>query len=81
VDEDGYFGEPIAAHYDQSTAEMGEPGAVDRVTGLLAELPATAGRWSWGSAPGGSPCRWRGAASPSTASTTSDSKQHVSVWE
>ena len=38
MDEDGYFGEPIATHYDQSTAEMGEPGAVDRVTGLLAEL-------------------------------------------
>jgi len=38
VDEDGYFGEPVAAHYDQSTAEIGEPGAVDRVTGLLAEL-------------------------------------------
>ena len=38
MDEDGYFGEPIATHYDQLTAEMGEPGAVDRVTGLLAEL-------------------------------------------
>jgi SAM-dependent methyltransferase len=38
VDEDGYFGERIAAHYDASTGEMWEPEAVDPAVGLLAEL-------------------------------------------
>ena len=37
-DEDGYFGEPIAANYDESSAEMFTPGAVDPAVGLLAEL-------------------------------------------
>ncbi|MFI1208668.1 class I SAM-dependent DNA methyltransferase [Streptomyces sp. NPDC020802] len=37
-DEDGYFGEPVAATYDQSSAEMFAPGAVDPAVGLLAEL-------------------------------------------
>lgn len=37
-DEDGYFGEGVAATYDESTAEMSEPGAVDPVVDLLAEL-------------------------------------------
>jgi SAM-dependent methyltransferase len=38
VDEDGYFGERIAAGYDASTEEMGEPGAVDPAVSLLAGL-------------------------------------------
>jgi SAM-dependent methyltransferase len=38
VDEDGYFGERIAARYDTSTAEMWGPGTVDPPVGLLAEL-------------------------------------------
>jgi SAM-dependent methyltransferase len=38
VDEDGYFGERIAAQYDTSTAEMWGPGTVDPPVGLLAEL-------------------------------------------
>ncbi|MBV1936835.1 class I SAM-dependent methyltransferase [Streptomyces sp. BV286] len=37
-DEDGYFGEPVAATYDESSAEMFAPGAVDPAVGLLAEL-------------------------------------------
>ncbi|MER6130630.1 class I SAM-dependent methyltransferase [Streptomyces sp. NPDC001815] len=37
-DEDGYFGEPVAATYDASSAEMFAPGAVDPAVGLLAEL-------------------------------------------
>ena len=35
---DGYFGEPVAARYDQTSAEMFEPGVVDPAVGLLAEL-------------------------------------------
>jgi len=38
VDEDGYFGERIAAGYDASTEEMGEPGAVDPAVSFLAGL-------------------------------------------
>ena len=36
-DEDGYFGERVAATYDES-AEIFEPGAVNAVVGFLAEL-------------------------------------------
>ncbi len=35
---DGYFGERVAAGYDESTADMFEPAAVDPVVGVLAEL-------------------------------------------
>jgi SAM-dependent methyltransferase len=41
-DQDGYFGERVAATYDES-AEIFEPGAVNAVVGFLAEL-AGAGR-------------------------------------
>ncbi|MFI9271100.1 class I SAM-dependent DNA methyltransferase [Kitasatospora sp. NPDC052896] len=37
-DEDGYFGERVAARYDESSAEMFEPGVVDATVGVLAEL-------------------------------------------
>ena len=37
-DEDGYFGEPVAAGYDQSAAEMFDPGVVSPAVGVLAEL-------------------------------------------
>jgi SAM-dependent methyltransferase len=37
-DEDGYFGERVAATYDQESAEMFEPGVVDAAVGVLAEL-------------------------------------------
>jgi SAM-dependent methyltransferase len=36
--EDGYFGERVAAAYDQETAEMFEPAAVDPMVDVLAEL-------------------------------------------
>ncbi|MGW5367209.1 class I SAM-dependent DNA methyltransferase [Streptomyces sp. NPDC004009] len=38
VDEDGYFGESVAASYDESVAEMFEDGVVGPAVGLLAEL-------------------------------------------
>jgi SAM-dependent methyltransferase len=38
VDEDGYFGEPVAARYDESTAEMSEPGVVEPAVAFLAGL-------------------------------------------
>jgi SAM-dependent methyltransferase len=34
----GYFGERVAATYDESEAEMSEPGVVDAVVGVLAGL-------------------------------------------
>src|SRR5215204_1273192 len=37
-DEDGYFGERVAARYDQSAAEAFEPAVVDPIVDLLAEL-------------------------------------------
>ena len=38
MDADGYFGEPVAARYDQLTAEMSGADVVDPAVGLLAEL-------------------------------------------
>lgn len=37
-DEDGHFGERVAARYDESSAEMFGPGVVDPVVDLLSEL-------------------------------------------
>jgi SAM-dependent methyltransferase len=37
-DEDGYFGERVAAGYDESSAGMFEPGVVDAAVDVLAEL-------------------------------------------
>ena len=38
MDEDGYFGESVAAEYDESTAEMSAPGVVEPAVSLLAGL-------------------------------------------
>ena len=38
MDEDGYFGEPVAAQYDESTADMSEPGVVEPAVAFLARL-------------------------------------------
>ena len=38
MDEDGYFGGPVAARYDESVADMNGPGVVDPAVGFLAEL-------------------------------------------
>ena len=38
MDEDGYFGESVAAGYDESTAEMSAPGVVEPAVSLLAGL-------------------------------------------
>jgi SAM-dependent methyltransferase len=37
-DEDGYFGEHVAARYDESVAEMSEPAVVDAAVDVLAGL-------------------------------------------
>ena len=37
-DEDGYFGEPVAAHYDENSNEMFRPEVVDPTVDFLAEL-------------------------------------------
>jgi len=37
-DEDGYFGERVAARYDESSADMFGPGVVDTVVEVLAVL-------------------------------------------
>jgi 2-polyprenyl-3-methyl-5-hydroxy-6-metoxy-1,4-benzoquinol methylase len=37
-DEDGFFGEDIAATYDESSADMFRPDAVDPAVDVLAEL-------------------------------------------
>jgi hypothetical protein len=62
-----YFGERVAERYDESAADMFEPAQVDPLVDFLAEL-ATDGLSSSGSAPAGSPYRWRNAASAYTAS-------------
>jgi len=38
VSEDGYFDDPVAATYDESSAEMFDPSAVDPAVEILAEL-------------------------------------------
>ncbi|MFJ8078150.1 class I SAM-dependent DNA methyltransferase [Streptomyces sp. NPDC096176] len=38
VNADGYFGERVAATYDESSAEMFAPGSIDPVVDVLAEL-------------------------------------------
>ncbi|MER6438982.1 class I SAM-dependent methyltransferase [Streptomyces sp. NPDC001185] len=40
LDDDGYFGESIAAGYDESAADMFRPDAVDPAVDLLADLAA-----------------------------------------
>jgi SAM-dependent methyltransferase len=40
-DEGGYFGEPVAATYEESSAEMFTPGVVDPAVEVLAELAGT----------------------------------------
>lgn len=68
--EDGYFGERIAAGYDASTGEMGEPGAVDPAVSLLAGLAGGGRALELGIGTGrlALPLARRG--SPSTASTS-----------
>jgi SAM-dependent methyltransferase len=42
-DDDGYFGESVAARYDESAEVMSDAGAVDPVVEFLAELAGTGG--------------------------------------
>src|SRR5882757_3394671 len=37
-DEDGYFGDRVAARYDESSADMFQPSVVDQAVSVLAEL-------------------------------------------
>ena len=41
TDADGYFDEPVAARYDESSAEMFDPAVVDPAVDLLVELAGT----------------------------------------
>ncbi|MFF7261995.1 class I SAM-dependent DNA methyltransferase [Streptomyces sp. NPDC008159] len=43
-DPDGYFGEAVAAHYDETSAEMFAPETVDPAVALIAELAEQPGR-------------------------------------
>jgi hypothetical protein len=64
---DGYFGESVAATYDESSDRMFDRAVVEPTVDFLAELAGMRLRehWSgWGREP-----------------FTSDSRQHVSVWE
>ena len=38
IDEDGYFGERVAARYDESSREMADPAVVQPAVDTLAEL-------------------------------------------
>ncbi|MFG2354367.1 class I SAM-dependent DNA methyltransferase [Streptomyces sp. NPDC048521] len=44
LDEDGYFGEAVAARYDESSGEMFDPRIVEPAVGFLAELAGEGGR-------------------------------------
>ncbi|MEW2512052.1 class I SAM-dependent methyltransferase [Streptomyces sp. NPDC046870] len=44
LDEDGYFGESVAASYDESSAEMFDQRVVEPAVDLLAELAGDGGR-------------------------------------
>jgi SAM-dependent methyltransferase len=38
MDDDGYFGEPVAERYDESSGDMFDPHVVDAAVGILTEL-------------------------------------------
>ena len=62
-DEDGYFGEQVAATYDDSSADMFDPAlSQPRWPTCWPRWRAAGGRWSWASGPAGSRCRWPAAA-------------------
>jgi hypothetical protein len=44
---DNYFDEPVAARYDESSADMFEPSVVDPAVDVLAELAAGPGRYRY----------------------------------
>ena len=65
-DEDGYFGERVAATYNEGADVFG-PGDVAATAGVLAELAGMRLRDRWDG--------W------TREPFTSESRQHVSVWE
>jgi hypothetical protein len=59
-DEDGFFGERVAAAYDDPSSQEFDPAVIERTVDVLAGLAglvAPAGPWSWPSGRDGSPCR------------------------
>ena len=58
------WGPEMAAAYDRTPLEMFEPAMLDPVSTCSPSSPGAARRWSWRSAPGGSPCRCAPVASP-----------------
>ena len=74
--EDGYFGERVAGAYDESSAEMFEPGAVDPVVERLAVLAGSGRALELGIGTGRIALPSPAVASRSTASTcTGDGRQ------
>ena len=72
-DEDGYFGERVAATYDEESAEMFEPGAVDAAVEVLAGLAGGGRALELGVG--------TGRIALPREPFTSESGQHVSIWE
>ena len=70
IDDDGYFGERIAASYDDSSAERFQPAHVDAVADVLAGLAGGGRALELGIGTG-----W------TRQPFTSESRQHVSVWQ
>ena len=82
--DDGVFDERVAACYDESSAEMFTPAAVDPVVDLLAELAGDGGALELGIGTGriALPLARRGVPVHGIElSRAAHSRQHVSVWE
>ena len=88
-DEDGYFGERVAATYDDSSEGMFNPALVEAVADVLAELAGDGRALELGIGTGriALPLARRGVPvhgidlSRARQRFTSESRQHVSVWE
>ena len=65
-----YFGEDVAARYDDSTDEQFDPAVIDRTVGFLAELAGDGPALEFGSGPAASRSRWPRAASRCAASSS-----------
>ena len=65
-----YFGEAVAARYDESSADMFEPAVVDPVVDFLADLAGQGAALELGIGTGRIALPWRTAASACTGSTS-----------
>ena len=68
-DDDGFFAEPVAARYDESSADMFAPGVVEPAVDVLAELAGDGQALELGIGTGRLALRWRLAACRCMAST------------